>query len=365
MPRTVLHDILATGVAEGASDWHIREGFNVALRLDGRLVEVDFMTSKEFLEEAIEEMTEESHRVTFDKTGDADFALQEEGVGRFRVNLHRQRGNLAMTMRHVKDEVPDVNDLGLPSVLKQIAEHTNGIVFITGTTGSGKSTTLATMIRHMNETMNRHLITVEDPIEYTFTDGSCIIEQREVGLDCISFESALIHALRQDPDVIIVGEMRNRESFETALTAAETGHLVLTTLHTKDAPQSILRILDMYPHDERESVRKSLAEALRAIVCQRLVPKATGKGVAPVNEILVNTPIVTKLIDDDQLGKLDQAIEGGGEDGMMSFNKRLLELVNDGIISEEVALRTSDNPAALKMNLKGIFLSDAGGGIIQ
>jgi len=363
--RTVLHDILSTGVSENASDWHIREGSNVGLRIDGALVEVDFATDRKFMEQAIEQMTEESHRKTFLEHGDADFALAEDGVGRFRVNLHRQRGMIAMTFRHVKGEIPVVESLGLPPVLRKIAENHNGIVFVTGTTGSGKSTTLAAMLGHMNTNMNRHIITIEDPIEYNFPDKQCIIEQREVGIDCSTFDSALVHALRQDPDVIVVGEMRNRESFETALTAAETGHLVMTTLHTKDAPQSILRILDMYPNEERESVRKSLAESLRAIVCQRLVPKATGKGVVPVNEILINTPIVEKLIDEGKLGKLGQAIDGGGDDGMMSFNARLLDLVNDGVITEEVALATSDNPSALKMNLKGIFLSDAGGGIIN
>ncbi len=363
--RTVLHDILATGVAENASDWHIREGSNVGLRVDGTLIEVDFATDRKFLEQAIEQMTAENHRRDFLEHGDSDFALAEDGVGRFRVNLHRQRGMIAMTFRHVKGEIPVVENIGLPKVLRKIAENHNGIVLVTGTTGSGKSTTLAAMIGHMNAHMNRHIITIEDPIEYNFPDQQCIIEQREVGIDCSTFDSALIHALRQDPDVIVVGEMRNRESFETALTAAETGHLVMTTLHTKDAAQSILRLLDMYPNEERESVRKSLAESLRAIICQRLVPRATGKGVVPVNEILINTPIVEKLLDEGRLGKLGQAIEGGGEDGMMSFNSRLLALVNDGVITEEVALATSDNPSALKMNLKGIFLSDAGGGIIN
>ncbi|MDX9979952.1 MAG: PilT/PilU family type 4a pilus ATPase [Lentisphaeria bacterium] len=363
--RTVLHDILATGVAENASDWHIREGSNVGLRVDGTLIEVDFATDRKFLEQAIEQMTAENHRRDFLEHGDSDLALAEDGVGRFRVNLHRQRGMIAMTLRHVKGEIPVVENIGLPSVLRKISESHNGIVLVTGTTGSGKSTTLAAMIGHMNTHMNRHIITIEDPIEYNFPDQQCIIEQREVGIDCSTFDSALVHALRQDPDVIVVGEMRNRESFETALTAAETGHLVMTTLHTKDAAQSILRLLDMYPNEERESVRKSLAESLRAIICQRLVPKAAGKGVVPVNEILINTPIVEKLLDEGRIGKLGQAIDGGGEDGMMSFNSRLLTLVNDGVITEEVALATSDNPSALKMNLKGIFLSDAGGGIIN
>jgi twitching motility protein PilT len=234
-------------------------------------------------------------------------------------------------------------------------------VFVTGTTGSGKSTTMAAMIAHLNSHKREHIITIEDPIEYTFKDNTCFIEQREVGLDAINFESALVHSLRQDPDVIVIGEMRNRETFETALTAAETGHLVISTLHTKDAAQSILRILDMYPSEEREPVRKSLSGALRAIICQRLPPKASGKGVVPANEILVNAPIVRKLIFENRLEKLGQAIEAGQEDGMMSFNVCLLRLVNDGLVSEETALQFSDNPQALRMNFKGIFLSDSSG----
>jgi len=363
MVRSSLHDVLATGVAEGASDWHIRQDANVVLRVDGSLIEVDFVTSRDFLEHAVSEIVDASDMTDFRKTGDADFAFEEDGVGRFRANLHKQRGKIGLSLRYVKGKVPTIDELNLPGVLRKIAESNNGIVFVTGTTGSGKSTTLAGMVDHMNTKLGCHIITIEDPIEYTFKDGTCIIEQREVGLDAETFDSALIHSLRQDPDIIIIGEMRNTETFETALAAAETGHLVLTTLHTKDAAQSINRILDMYPNEERDSVRNALSTSLRAIICQRLVPKAAGKGVVPVTEILLNTPIVRKLISENRLAKLSSAIEGGEEDGMVTFNKCLLKLVNDGVITEDVALEASDNPQALKMNLKGIFLSD--GGIIN
>ncbi|OGV74795.1 MAG: twitching motility protein [Lentisphaerae bacterium RIFOXYB12_FULL_65_16] len=363
--RSPLHDVLATGVQEGASDWHIREDCNVALRIDGRLVEVDFPAATDFLNAAINDITSPQQLETYVRTGDVDFAFEEEDVGRFRANLHRQRGQMALTLRHVKGKIPDLDELGMPATLKKIAESNNGIIFVTGTTGSGKSTTLAGMIGHMNTTSSLHIITIEDPIEYTFPDQECIIEQREIGLDSESFISALIHILRQDPDVIVIGEMRDRTTFETALTAAETGHLVLTTLHTLDAAQSINRILDLYPLEERENVRKSLATSLRAIVCQRLLPRAAGKGVVPAVEIMVNTPIVAKLLYENKLDKLEQAIAGGKEDGMMSFNQSLLGLVNEGLVTEENALQTSDNPEALRMNLKGIFLSTDGGGIIQ
>ncbi len=257
--------------------------------------------------------------------------------------------------------MPDIDKLGLPEVVTKIAAEERGIVLVTGTTGSGKSTTLACMLEFMNRNIPRHIITIEDPIEYNFVDKKCIFEQREVGLDCITFDSALIGALRQDPDVICVGEMRNRDSFDMALTAAQTGHMVMSTAHTSNASQTIQRILDFYPAEERKQVRLSLASCLTAIICQRLMPRAVGKGVAPGLEVMVNNAIVRKLLEEDKISKLEQAIEGGASDGMMTFNQCLLGLVNEGIITEEVAMERATNPEALKMNLKGIFLNTSGG----
>jgi len=361
---SILKDILVAGVGEGASDWHIREGSPVVLRIDGSLTEVEFVTARDYLEKAVAEVMPPHLRESFLAIGDADFAFSEDGAGRFRANLHRQRGLLSLSLRHIKAKVPDREQLGLPAVVHSIARNQRGIVFVTGTTGSGKSTTLASMIEHLNSTESRHIITIEDPIEYHFFDQRSVIEQRDVGLDCVSYESALTHVLRQDPDVIVIGEMRSRTTFETALAAAETGHLVFTTLHTTNAPQTIQRILDMFPHDERDTVRKSLASTLRAILCQRLVPKASGRGVAPALEILVNTPIVTKLLQENRLDKLTVAIDSGGDDGMISFNRSLLQLVNDGVITEEAALEYSGNPQALIMNLKGIFLNTDAGALV-
>ena len=363
-PASVLFDILKYAVENRASDLHIREDKYVRLRIDSKLVDTDFMTDSVFFETAIKEILPAGKRGDYDERGDFDFAWEEEGIGRFRVNLHRQRGKHAFTFRHVKSKAPTVKEVGLPDILKTIMSARNGIIFITGTTGSGKSTTMAAMLDYVNNSREDHIITIEDPIEYTFQDNLCFFEQREVGLDAVSFDSALIHALRQDPDIIMVGELRNRTTFETALTAAETGHMVISTLHTKSAPQSLTRILDMYPIEERDAVRKGLSETLRAIICQRLAPKAGGKGVVPILEILINTPIVRKLIFDNKIDKLPQAISAGSEEGMMSFNKCLLEHVNNGDITEETAFKFSDNPQELKMNLKGIFLSD-GGGIIN
>ncbi len=362
--ESILHDLLATAVENQASDVHIREDKNVMLRIDGGLVEVDFKIDASFLDQCLEQIVPPGHIDKFHATGDLDFAWEEDDVGRFRVNLHRQRGQRGMTMRYVKGVAPTLAEVNLPDILKQISESRNGIIFVTGTTGSGKSTTMAAMLDYINTTSKNHIVTIEDPIEFTFEDKKSFFKQREVGLDAESFDSALIHALRQDPDIIVIGEMRNRQTFETALAAAETGHLVITTLHTKDAAQGISRILDMFPMEERDSIRKSLAGTLRAIICQRLAPRAIGKGVIPVTEVLINTPIVRKLIFDGRLDRLGQAIEAGVEDGMMNFNMCLLKRVNEGVISEEKALELSDNPQALKMNLKGIFLNE-GGGIIQ
>jgi len=364
MARTSLHDILAAGVADEASDWHIREAHPVSIRISGALGEIDFVPDKEYLEKVMAEIAPANQIEQFHRVGDADFAFEEDGIGRFRANLHKERGLLSLSLRYVKEKVPGIDILNLPLMVHQLAESPRGIVFVTGITGAGKSTTLASMIEHINATQARHLVTVEDPIEYSFVDQNCVIEQREVGIDTISFESALRHVLRQDPDVIIIGEMRDRITFETALMAAETGHLVLTTLHTMNASQSVTRIMDMYSQHEREAVRKSLSTNLRASICQRLVRRAGGRGLVPAVEILINTPIVSKLISENRMEKLPTAIDAGVEDGMISFNRSLLQLINDGLITEEDGLAASSNPEALRMNLSGIFLNTDKGSVI-
>jgi len=358
MAQTKFHDLLAAGVEAGASDWHIREDSTVVLRVDGELREIEgFIPDKEFLTAAVEEIATEKDLQTYDEHGDADFAHSEDDVGRFRVNLHRQRNLMALTLRHIKSKVPDLAKLGLPAVLQTVASKERGIVLVTGTTGSGKSTTLACMLEYMNTHFARHIITIEDPVEFSFTDRTSVFEQREVGMDTSSFQSALIHALRQDPDVVVVGEMRSRNSFDTALTAADTGHMVMSTLHTSNASQTIQRILDFYPDEERDQVRIALSVNLQAIICQRLLPKAIGKGVAPALEIMLNTPSVRKLLEENKLDKLPLAIESSTNDGMQTFDQCFLKLVNDGIITEDMALEKATNPEKLRMNLQGIFLS--------
>jgi twitching motility protein PilT len=289
---------------------------------------------------------------------EVDFSYYFPGVGRFRTNCFQQRGQLCLAMRYVKTNVPTFEELGLLPVLKSIAESPRGIVLVAGATGCGKSTTLAAMIEHINATFKKHIITLEDPIEFVFEDNQSVIEQREVGLDTVSFPHGLKHILRQDPDIIMIGEMRDGISFSAAMSAADTGHLVLSTLHTTNAAQSVGRILDFFKADEREQVRRQIASTLQAVVCQRMVTTVTG-AVTPALEIMINTPTVRKLIEENRLDKLPAAIETGIEDGMQNFNQALFQLVKDRKVSEKEALAKASNPQALEMNFKGIFLDEA------
>lgn len=288
---------------------------------------------------------------------EADFSLQEDGVGRFRVNVFHSQGDPCIVMRHVKTRIPSFEELHLPLVLKDLALSPRGIVLACGTTGSGKSTSLAALIQHINASDRRRILTVEDPIEYLFVDNQSVISQREIGLDTMSFHSSLKHVLRQDPDVIMIGEMRDAESFMAALAASETGHLIFSTLHTGTAAQSVSRILDFFPSNERDQLRMSLASNLRAVFCQRLIPAVQG-GVVPAVEIMINTPTVRKLLEKNLLDKLDAAIETGRDDGMQTFNQAIYDLIKRGSITESEGLMRAGNPESLKMNLKGIFLDE-------
>ena len=260
-------------------------------------------------------------------------------------------------MRYVKTDIPTFEELGLIPILREIAMAPRGIVLVSGTTGSGKSTTLASMLQQINQSTAKHIITLEDPIEFVFQDDKSVIEQREIGLDSLSFAAGLKHILRQDPDVIMIGEMRDSISFSAAMSAADTGHLVLSTLHTTNASQSVTRILDFFQSEERDQVRRQLAGTLKAVVCQRMVGRAEG-GVVPAIEIMINTPTVRKLIEEGRLDKLAAAIETGGEDGMQNFNQALFQLVKDRVVTEKEALAKATNAKALEMNFQGIFLDE-------
>ena len=350
--------ILKLAIDGGASDIHIKIGTPVVFRISRQLVAIEAPTpTEEWLNMVVKNITPPHLTKRLEVEREVDFSHLEPGAGRFRVNLFQQRGQFCLSMRFVKTNVPSFEELGLAPVLRKIAESPRGIVLVAGTTGCGKSTTLAAMIEHINANFKKHIITMEDPIEYVFEDNQSIIEQREVGLDTLSFEAALKHVLRQDPDVIMIGEMRDSVSFTAAMTAADTGHLVVSTLHTVNAAQSVTRILDFFRAEEREQVRRQLAGTLQAVICQRMVTTVSG-GVTPALEIMVNTGTVKKLIEENRLDKLPAAIETGIEDGMQNFNAALFQLVKDRKVTEREAMSKATNAQALEMNFKGIFLDE-------
>ena len=355
----LFHKILNTAVEGGASDVHIKPDAPVVYRISSQLVETEMsqQPDSQWLGNVIDNIVPEQFKPKLDEDREIDFSYNVPGIGRFRTNCYQHLGTWCLAMRHVVAEVPEIDSLGLPEIIKSIAEEHRGIVLVAGTTGCGKSTTLAGMIDHINSTQKRHIITIEDPVEYVFKDKNCIIEQREVGLDTPSYQHSLKHVMRQDPDVIMIGEMRDAISFRAAMSAADTGHLVMSTLHTIDAPQSISRVLDFFPADERESVRKQMVGTLKAIIVQRMTVRKDGT-VIPAIEIMINTPTISKLINENRLEKLHVAIETGTDDGMQNFNQSLFQLVKDDIITKEEALEKATNAQALEMNFKGIFLSE-------
>jgi len=355
----LFHKILKTAVEAGASDIHIKPDAPVVYRISSQLVETEMnqQPDAQWLDNIIDNIVPKQFKTKLNDEREIDFSYHVPEIGRFRTNCFQHLGKWCLAMRYVIAEVPKIESLGLPEIIKSIAEEHRGIVLVAGTTGCGKSTTLAGMIDHINTTQKRHIITIEDPVEYVFQDKNCIIEQREIGLDTPSYGHSLKHVMRQDPDVIMVGEMRDAVSFRAAMSAADTGHLVLSTLHTIDAPQSISRVLDFFPADERESVRKQMIGTLKAIICQRMTVRKDGN-VIPAIEIMINTPTISKLINENRLEKLHVAIETGTDDGMQNFNQSLFQLVKDDIITKEEALEKATNPQALEMNFKGIFLSE-------
>src|SRR5881409_2213863 len=293
------HRILQTAIDGGASDVHVKVGTPIIFRITRQLVAIQAPTpTKEWINSVVENIVPRHLKKRLEEEHEVDFSYFVPGVGRFRTNLFQQRGEHCLSMRYVKIKIPGFEELGLLEILRQIAESPRGIVLVAGSTGCGKSTTLAAMIEHINANFKKHIITLEDPIEYVFEDNQSVCEQREVGLDTLSFHHALKHILRQDPDIIMIGEMRDAVSFSTAMSAADTGHLVLSTVHTTNAAQSVSRILDFFKADEREQIRRQLSGTLQAVVCQRMVNTISG-GVTPALEIMINTPTIRKLLEEN------------------------------------------------------------------
>jgi len=354
----LFHRILKIAVDGGASDVHIKIGTPVVFRINRQLVAIECPhPTQDWANKVVQAITPEHLKKKLIEEREVDFSYFEPGIGRFRTNLFQQRGQWCLAMRYVKTQVPSFEELGLLPQIRSLAESARGIVLVAGATGSGKSTTLAAMMEHINANFKKHIITLEDPIEFVFEDNQSVIEQREVGLDTLSFHHALKNVLRQDPDIIMIGEMRDSISFTSAMSAADTGHLVLSTLHTTNAALSVTRVLDFFRADEREQIRRQLSGCLQGVVCQRMVTSVNGT-MTPALEIMVNSPTVKKLIEENRLDKLPAAIETGGDDGSLSFNQSLFQLVKDGKVSQKEALAKASNPQALEMNFKGIFLDE-------
>jgi twitching motility protein PilT len=345
---------LRTLVEREGSDLHVKVGVPPTARLHGELAPLEGYQplTPEDTEKAFHDIAEVRSQTEFEEAGEADFSYSIPGLSRFRVNTFRQRGSISIVCRAIPFEIRSVDDLGLPPVVTKLAEEQRGIVLVTGTTGSGKSTTLAAMIDHINRTRTSHIITLEDPIEYLHEDKGSIVNQREVGSDTESFSRAMRRVLRQDPDVILIGEMRDEETVRTALSAAETGHLVLSTVHTLDATETVNRIIDFFPPHLQHQARVMLSATLRGAIAQRLVPDITGDGRVPASEILVVTGRVQDLImNPEETGKITEVISEGEYYGMRTFDQSLLGYVMEGRIAEEVALDFASNPHDFKLML--------------
>jgi twitching motility protein PilT len=353
-----INDLLAIAVERGASDLHVKVGNFPMLRVGGALTPATTdgtLDSEDVLAMAATIMSA-SDRQRFKDDQELDLAYSVAGLGRFRCSLFQQRGTVGMVFRVIPTRIGSIAELGLPPVLERVALEERGLVLVTGTTGSGKSTTLAAMIDHINHTRTAHVMTIEDPIEYIHRDDKSIINQREVAVDTRSFAHALRSAVRQDPDVILVGEMRDFETVETALLAAETGHLVFSTLHTLDATESINRIISVFPPHPQKQIRLQLASVLRAVISQRLIPRADGVGRAPAVEVLIGTPFIRDcIIDKDRTHLIQGAIAAGtSQYGMQSFDQSIFSLFERQLITYDEALHWASNVDEFKLKVQGI-----------
>jgi twitching motility protein PilT len=349
--------LLKEMVDRGGSDLYVTSESPPVVRIEGvnHTLDGEPLTPTE-VEGLANSLMTERQRALFEEEMEMNLGISSSKLGRFRVNVFRQRGAVGVVVRQIKTQIPSIDDLGLPAILKEIAVTKRGLVLVTGATGSGKSTTLAAMLDYINGQRTAHIVTIEDPIEYLHRDRKCIINQREVGFDTAAFGCALKGSLRQDPDVILVGEMRDLETTETALAAAETGHLVLSTMHTIDAPETITRIVAMFPPHQQRQIRLQLSGVLKGIVSQRLIPRASGKGRVAAVEVMVSTARVRDLIDDrDKTIQLrDTIAQGYTTYGMQTFDQALMDLVKREIITFEEALRQSSNPDDFKLKFSGI-----------
>ncbi|HEX8566675.1 MAG TPA: type IV pilus twitching motility protein PilT [Pyrinomonadaceae bacterium] len=353
-----IDDLLRVATSFGASDLHIKAGAFPVMRVSGELRPVagaNRLSQDETLDMAFGMMSNRQKQ-HFKEAFEVDLGYGVSGLGRFRVNVFQQRATIGIVARVIPDRIRNISELGMPPVIEKISDEHRGLILVTGTTGSGKSTTLAAMIDRMNATRNSHIVTIEDPIEFLHRDKKSFVTQREVDVDTRSFAEALRGALRQDPDIILVGEMRDLETIETALTAAETGHLVLSTLHTLDAAETITRIISAFPPYQQKSIRIQLAGLLKAVVSQRLIRSAKGNGRVPAAEILVSTALIRDyIVNEEKTSQIRDAISAGtSQYGMQTFDQSLFYLYQSGLISLEEALRGASNADEFRLRLAGV-----------
>ncbi|MCE5299810.1 MAG: PilT/PilU family type 4a pilus ATPase [Spirochaetia bacterium] len=355
-----INELLHLMIEKKASDLHLKEGRPPIMRVDGKLAALDMeILSRTDMREMMYAMMDEKQRRKFELTNEMDLAYNLEGVARFRANAFQQMGKYEVVLRAIPIKIPTMEELMLPSALAEIALLPRGLVLVTGTTGSGKSTTLASMINKVNENYAHHIVTIEDPVEFVHQDKRSSVSQREVGLDTENFTTALKYVLRQDPDVILIGEMRDAETVATAISAAETGHMVFSTLHTMDTIQTINRILDFFPKEQQGQIRMQLAGALRAVVSLRLIAKSDGMGRVPAVEIMVVTPTVRGYLEDGRINMIKDLIKDGAQSGMQTFDQAIVSLYKKGLISMEEAKKNATSQQEIDMAMKGITSSKA------
>ncbi len=340
-----------------ASDLHLKPGIPPVVRLNGRLQRLNHPApSPKDMEEVAKQILTPIQREKFENTKEVDFAFGVTGLARFRANCYVQRNTIAMVFRHVPVKIRSIEELGLPPVIGDLALRPRGMIIVTGTVGSGKSTTLAAMVQHINRNLNSAIITIEDPIEFLHRDEKAIINQREVGSDTSSYHEALRHVLRQDPDAILIGEIRDQETMEIALKAADTGHLILTTLHTIDAMQTVHRVISFFPPHQHQEIRYLLGSTVQSVISQRLLPHASGDGMVPAVEVMVTTGTIRECITNpEKTSLITQAMrEGVTQHHMQTFDQALMKLYKEGQVTLDDAMRASSNPHELTLRLKGI-----------
>jgi twitching motility protein PilT len=353
-----IDELLKAVVAKKASDLHLKVGNNPIARVDGHLEPLDpnLKLSQEDVVAIAFSIMNNQQKQRFKERSEIDLAYSAPGLGRFRVNVYQQRGTVNLVFRAVPTKILTIQELHLPAVIEKMAAETRGLILVTGTTGSGKSTTLASIIDQINRTRTENVITIEDPIEFLHRDRKCLVSQREIGADTESFSVALRSALRQDPDVILVGEMRDFETISTALVAAETGHLVLSTLHTVDATETVNRIISVFPPYQQKQIRLQLAGILKGVISQRLVPRADGQGRVPAVEVMVATQTIKEsIIDPEKTRRIHDVIAAGtSQYGMQTFDQSLAALCLEKLISQEEALRWCSNPDDFALKMSGV-----------